>query len=74
VNAAVAVLFGVGAVVLWRSADDEEDVEEVADAHGFGAVAGQQLLRVMDLRLVRRIAAVIFAGLALWTAMEAIRD
>lgn len=125
VNAAVATLFGFGAVVLWRSADDEEETDdEVGDASGFagiagrsfvvillaefgdltqlttagmaartgmpipvaigalaalwsvaaiGAVAGQQLLRVLPLRLVRRIAAVIFAGLALWTAVEAIR-
>lgn len=125
VNAAVALLFGVGAVILWRSADDEEEVgDDVGEASGFGgiagrsfgvillaefgdltqlttagmaartgmpvavavgalaalwsvaaigAVAGQQLLRVLPLRLVRRIAAVIFAGLALWTAVEAIR-
>lgn len=127
VNAAVAILFGVGAVILWRSADEEEDTDtdtDVVDASGFGgiagrsfavvllaefgdltqlttagmaartgmpvpvavgalaalwsvaaigAVAGQQLLRVLPLRLVRRIAAVIFAGLALWTAVEAIR-
>jgi putative Ca2+/H+ antiporter (TMEM165/GDT1 family) len=124
VNAAVAVLFGVGAVVLWRSADDEEEAEDVGDAHGFGAiaarsfgvilvaefgdltqlttagmaartgmpvavaigalaalwsvaaigaVAGRQLLRVLPVRTVRRVAALIFAGLALWTALEAIR-
>jgi Ca2+/H+ antiporter, TMEM165/GDT1 family len=124
VNIAVSLLFGFGAVVLWRSADDEEETEDVGDASGFGgiagrsfvvillaefgdltqlttagmaartgmpvavaigalaalwsvaaigAVAGQQLLRVLPLRLVRRIAAVIFAGLALWTAVEAIR-
>jgi putative Ca2+/H+ antiporter (TMEM165/GDT1 family) len=125
VNAAVAVLFGVGAVVLWRSADDQEaDEDDVGDAHGFGgiaarsfaviliaefgdltqlttagmaartglpvavavgalaalwsvaaigAVAGQQLLRVLPIAIVRRVAAVIFAGLALWTAVEAIR-
>lgn len=124
VNAAVAVLFGVGAVVLWRSADDEEETEDVGEAHGFGgiaarsfgvilvaefgdltqlttagmaartgmpvavaigalaalwsvaaigAVAGRQLLRVLPVRTVRRVAALIFAGLALWTALEAIR-
>jgi len=125
VNAAVALLFAVGAVMLWRSADDDEDEDEdVGEAHGFGgiagrsfavillaefgdltqlttagmaartglpvavavgaiialwsvaaigAVAGQQLLRVMPIKLVRRIAAVIFAGLALWTAIEAVR-
>lgn len=125
VNAAVALLFAVGAVVLWRSADDQDDEDEqIADAHGFGgiagrsfgvillaefgdltqlttagmaartgmpvavavgalaalwsvaaigALAGQQLLRVLPIALVRRIAAVIFAGLAVWTAVEAIR-
>jgi len=41
VNAAVAVLFGVGAVVLWRSADDEEETEEVGEAHGFGGIAAR---------------------------------
>lgn len=124
VNAAVAVLFGVGAVVLWRSADDEEETEEVGEAHGFGGiaarsfglilvaefgdltqlttagmaartgqalavavgalaalwsvaaigvVAGQQLLRWLPIRVVRRVAAVIFALLAVWTAVEAVR-
>lgn len=125
VNAAVAVLFAVGAVILWRSADDDEDGgEEVADAHGFGgimarsfgvillaelgdltqlttagmaarfaepvavavgallalwtvaaigAVAGEALLRWLPIRLVRRIAAGIFAALALWSAFEAVR-
>jgi putative Ca2+/H+ antiporter (TMEM165/GDT1 family) len=124
VNAAVAVLFGVGAVVLWRSADEQEETEEVGEAHGFGGiaarsfglilvaefgdltqlttagmaartgqalavavgalaalwsvaaigvVAGQQLLRWLPIRVVRRVAAVIFALLALWTAVEAVR-
>lgn len=36
----------------------------------FAALAGQQLLRFLPLRLVRRIAATIFALLALWTAVE----
>ncbi len=121
VNAVVAVLFGVGAVLLWRSADEDQDATEVGVATGFfgiaarsfglifiaefgdltqittagmaastgqplavavgalaalwlvaafAAVAGQQLLRFLPLRLVRRIAAVIFALLALWTAVE----
>jgi Ca2+/H+ antiporter, TMEM165/GDT1 family len=41
VNAAVAVLFGAGAVVLWRSADDPTETEEVTDAHGFGGIAAR---------------------------------
>jgi len=124
VDAAVAILFGVGAVVLWRSADDEEEDEQIGDAHGFGGIAarsfglilvaefgdltqlttagmaartgqalavavgalaalwtvaaigvtaGQQLLRWLPVRVVRRVAAVIFAALALWTAVEAVR-
>lgn len=124
VDAAVAVLFGVGAVILWRSADDPEDDEEVGEAHGFwgiasrsfglillaefgdltqlttagmaartgqaipvaigalaalwtvaaiGVTAGQQLLKWLPVRTVRRVAAVIFAALALWTAIEAVR-
>lgn len=124
VSAAVAVLFAVGAVILWRSADDEEDTEDVGEAHGFGgialrsfglilvaefgdltqlttaglaastgqavavalgallalwtvaaigATAGQQLLRWLPVHLVRRVAAVIFGLLALWSAIEAVR-
>jgi Ca2+/H+ antiporter, TMEM165/GDT1 family len=125
VDAVVAVLFAVGAVVLWRSADDEEEPdEEVGEAHGFGgiaarsfalilvaefgdltqlttagmaartgqalgvavgallalwtvaaiaAVAGNQLVRVLPVHVVRRVAAVIFGALAVWTAVEAIR-
>jgi len=123
VNVAVAILFGVGAVLLWRSADEEEDATEVGDATGFfgialrsfgliflaefgdltqittagmaartaqplavaigalaalwlvaaiAAVAGKQLLRFLPLRVVRRTAAVIFACLSLWTALEVI--
>ncbi len=123
VSAAVAVLFAVGAVMLWR-ADDEEDEEDVGEAHGFGgialrsfglilvaefgdltqlttaglaastgqalavalgallalwtvaaigATAGQQLLRWLPVHLVRRVAAVIFGLLALWSAVEAVR-
>jgi putative Ca2+/H+ antiporter (TMEM165/GDT1 family) len=122
VNAVVAVLFAVGAVLLWRSADEEHEVSEVGAATSFfgisirsfglifvaefgdltqittagmaartgqplavavgalaalwlvaafAALAGQQLLRYLPLRLVRRIAAGIFAILALWTASEA---
>ncbi len=122
VNAVVAVLFAVGAVILWRSADEELEVSEVGAATSFfgisirsfglifiaefgdltqittagmaartgqplavavgalaalwlvaafAALAGQQLLRYLPLRLVRRIAAGIFAVLALWTASEA---
>lgn len=42
VDAAVTVLFLVGAVVLWRSADDEpDDDEDPGNAHGFGAVAAR---------------------------------
>jgi putative Ca2+/H+ antiporter (TMEM165/GDT1 family) len=124
VNALVAVLFGVGAVVLWRSADDDDEDEDVGEAHGFGgialrsfglilvaefgdltqlttaglaartgwplavgvgallalwsvaaigATAGQQLTRFLPVHTVRRIAAVIFALLALWSAVEAVR-
>ena len=126
VDAVVAVLFGVGAIVLWRSADDADGDEEAdpGEAHGFGgivarafgvivlaemgdltqlttagmaartaqpvavaigalaalwsvaaigAVAGEALLRWLPVRLVRRIAAGIFAGLALWSALEALR-
>lgn len=124
VNAAVAVLFAVGAVVLWRSADDDEADEDVGEAHGFGGIAlrsfglilvaefgdltqlttaglaartglplavgvgallalwtvaaigatvGQQLTRWLPVHTVRRVAAVIFALLAVWTALEAVR-
>lgn len=121
VNAVVAILFGVGAVLLWRSADEDPNATEVDVVTGFSgiaarsfglifiaefgdltqittagmaartgqpvavavgalaalwlvaafaALAGQQLLRFLPLRLVRRIAATIFALLALWTAVE----
>lgn len=124
VSAVVAILFGAGAVVLWRSADGAEDDEEVGDAHGFagiaassfglilvaelgdltqlttaglaastgqalavgtgalaalwsvaalGAAAGQQLLQRLPVRTIRRVAGVIFAALAVWSAAEAIR-
>ena len=125
VDAAVAVLFAVGAVLLWRSAGEDPDEEdEVGDAHGFGGIAarsfglilvaelgdltqlttaglaartgqafavgggalralwavagsgvtaGQQLLRWLPLATVRRVAAVIFAVLAVVTAVQAVR-
>ncbi len=124
VDAAVAVLFAVGAILLWRSADDPEEEEQVGDAHGalgvaarsfglilvaefgdltqlttagmaartgqalavaigsiaalwtvaaIGVTAGRQLLRWLPVPTVRRVAAVIFALLALVTAVEAIR-
>ncbi len=125
VDAAVTVLFVVGAVLLWRSADDVPDEdEEVGEAHGFGAVAarsfgliliaelgdltqlttaglaartgqalavgvgalvalwsvaaigvtaGQQLLRWLPLATVRRVAAAVFAVLALVSAVQAVR-
>lgn len=125
VDAAVAVLFAVGAVLLWRSAGEDPDEEdEVDDAHGFGGIAarsfglilvaelgdltqlttaglaartgqafavgvgallalwavagigvtaGQQLLRWLPLATVRRVAAVIFAVLAVVTAVQAVR-
>jgi len=42
VDAAVTVLFLIGAVVLWRSADENPDEDEdVGDAHGFGAIAAR---------------------------------
>lgn len=125
VDAAVTVLFVVGAVMLWRSAgEDPDDDEEVGDAHGFGGVAarsfglilvaelgdltqlttaglaartgqavavgvgallalwsvaaigvtaGQQLLKRLPLPTVRRVAAVVFAVLALVSAVQAVR-
>ena len=124
VDAAVAVLFAVGAVLLWRSAgEDPDEDEDVGEAHGFGGIAarsfglilvaelgdltqlttaglaartgqalavgigalaalwavagigvtaGQQLLRWLPLATVRRVAAGIFAVLALVTAYQAI--
>jgi putative Ca2+/H+ antiporter (TMEM165/GDT1 family) len=130
VRAAVAVLFGAGAVLLWRSSDDIAD-ETAAVEHAvpvglplpgwrvsgtvfgivflaewgdltqlaaaslaangmalsvfvgataamltvaaIGVVAGQSLLRVLPERLLRKIAAVIFAALAVLAATSAIR-
>jgi putative Ca2+/H+ antiporter (TMEM165/GDT1 family) len=136
VRAGVAVLFGAGAVLLWRSADDvDADVAEVegelrttstatipapvlpwwrisATVFGVvflaewgdltqlataslaargdalsvfvgataamvtvaavGAAAGQALLRVLPERLLRRVAAAIFAALALFALWEAL--
>ncbi len=125
VDAAVAVLFAVGAVILWRSADEDRDESDdgSAESQGFGGIAarsfavivvaemgdltqlttagmaartgepvavalgalvalwsvaaigaasGEALLRWLPVRLVRRVAAGIFAALALWSAWEAI--
>ena len=128
VATATAVLFGVGAVLLWREAGRQQ-TEGPADEHdaphtpvgrivatafatvlvaewgdltqlataglaakrndpvgvGVGAilalwsvaaiaaVAGRTLLRVAPLRLVQRVAASLFALLALWTVVELIR-
>ena len=43
VDVVVAVLFAVGAVLLWRSATDEgtDEPDDVGDAHGFGAIAAR---------------------------------
>jgi putative Ca2+/H+ antiporter (TMEM165/GDT1 family) len=130
VRAAVAVLFGTGAVLLWRSsydlADETAAVEDAVPpgrglpawrvsatvfgivflaewgdltqlaaaslaANGealsvfvgataamltvaaIGVVAGQSLLRILPERLLRKIAAVIFAALAVVAAVAAIR-
>jgi putative Ca2+/H+ antiporter (TMEM165/GDT1 family) len=124
VDVAVAILFGIGAVLLWRSADDPEEEEDVGDAHGvlgvavrsfglilvaefgdltqlttaglaartgqavavaigslaalwtvaaLGVTAGRQLLRWLPVPTVRRVAAIIFAILAVVTAIEAMR-
>jgi putative Ca2+/H+ antiporter (TMEM165/GDT1 family) len=130
VKAAVAVLFAIGAVVLWRSSDEPVDEADLAEdpavvarrlpawrvsatvlgvvflaewgdvtqlataslaANGealsvfvgataamvtvaaIGVLAGQSLLRVLPERLLRKIAAVIFATLALLAATAAIR-
>jgi putative Ca2+/H+ antiporter (TMEM165/GDT1 family) len=130
VKAAVAVLFAVGAVVLWRSSDDVVEEPDVAEdvavlarrlpawrvsatvlgvvflaewgdltqlaaaslasngealsvfvgataamvtVAAIGVVAGQSLLRVLPERLLRKIAAGIFAILAILAAVAAIR-
>jgi putative Ca2+/H+ antiporter (TMEM165/GDT1 family) len=135
VRAAIAVLFGVGAVVLWRSAAEADleaaeaehdaeaaeaavraalpawritaavfgvvflaewgDLTQLATASlaahgralsvfvgasaamitvaGIGVLAGRALLRVMPEHLVRRVAAVIFALLAVLAAVTAVR-
>jgi len=132
VSIAVAVLFGVGAVVLWRTGDDEVaaaaaeardaeldgvartawwrvsvavfgvvflaewgDLTQLATASlaskgdalsvfvgatlamitvaGIGVVAGRALLRVLPERVLRRVAALIFALLAVLAAAAAIR-
>ena len=36
-------------------------------------VAGRTILRVLPIRVVRRVAAALFAGLAVYTLVEAIR-
>ena len=130
VKAAVAVLFAIGAVVLWRSSDDLAEDADVAEdptlvarrlpawrvsatvlgvvflaewgdltqlataslasngealsvfvgataamvtVAAIGVVAGQSLLRVLPERLLRKVAAVIFAALAVVAAVAAIR-
>ena len=129
VSAAVAVLFGVGAVVLWRSADAQDqavvgddvattgsgqpwwrvsatvfgivflaewgDLTQLAAASlasqgeagsvfigaaaamltvaAIGVLAGQALLRVLPEHLIRRIAAGIFAALAIVALVATIR-
>lgn len=48
VDAAVTVLFLIGAVVLWRSADENPDEDEdVGEAHGFGAIAARSFALIL---------------------------
>jgi len=133
VSIAVAVLFGVGAVLLWRTGDDDEAAAAAAEARdaelrgvaptawwrvsatvfgvvflaewgdltqlataslaskgnalsvfvgatlamitvaGIGVIAGRALLRVLPERILRKVAAVIFALLAVLAVGAAIR-
>ncbi|MFZ4583952.1 MAG: TMEM165/GDT1 family protein [Acidimicrobiia bacterium] len=125
VYAAVAVLFLVGAVVMWREGDEEDDpADDLPPEHGFwhvagasfavvglaefgdltqlataslaarsgapgstaigavlalwsvaaiAVVAGRGVLKVLPVQTVRRIAAVIFVALAVWTVVEIFR-
>jgi hypothetical protein len=54
------------AVLLWRSADEDPNATQVGVVTGFAGIAA----RSFGLIFVRRIAAIIFALLALWTAVE----
>jgi len=133
VSIAVAVLFGIGAVLLWRSSEDDDasaaaaeardaelraagptawwrvsatvfgivflaewgDLTQLATASlaskgnaasvfvgatlamitvaGIGVIAGRALLRVLPERILRKVAAVIFALLALAAVVGAVR-